>query len=170
MCACLSWASQGGTSGKEATCQYRRHRRHRFDPWVRKIPWRRARQPTPVFLPGDFHGQRSLAGYTVHGATGLDTTEHARIPAHSSTRQAFSNAVLWTFGPDASFCWRLHVDRGTTATSLVSTHWMPRLASPLGCGDPIHLQTLSHFPWGSKSLLVGTLYPHPSPCPPHVIL
>ena len=122
------------------------------------------------FLPGESHGQRSLAGYTVHGATGLDTTEHARIPAHSSTRQAFSNAVLWTFGPDASFCWRLHVDRGTTATSLVSTHWMPRLASPLGCGDPIHLQTLSHFPWGSKSLLVGTLYPHPSPCPPHVIL
>ena len=122
------------------------------------------------FLPGESHGQRSLAGYTVHGATGSDTTEHARIPAHSSTRQAFSNAVLWTFGPDASFCWRLHVDRGTTATSLVSTHWMPRLASPLGCGDPIHLQTLSHFPWGSKSLLVGTLYPHPSPCPPHVIL
>ena len=122
------------------------------------------------FLPGESHGQRSLPGYTVHGATGLDTTEHARIPAHSSTRQAFSNAVLWTFGPDASFCWRLHVDRGTTATSLVSTHWMPRLASPLGCGDPIHLQTLSHFPWGSKSLLVGTLYPHPSPCPPHVIL
>ena len=36
--------------------------RHRFDPWVRKIPWRRAWQPTPVFLPGESHGQRSLAG------------------------------------------------------------------------------------------------------------
>jgi len=34
-----------------------------FDPWVGKIPWRRARQPTPVFLPGDSHGQRSLKGY-----------------------------------------------------------------------------------------------------------
>jgi len=32
-----------------------------FDPWVRKIPWRRAWQPTPVFLPGESHGQRSLA-------------------------------------------------------------------------------------------------------------
>ena len=36
--------------------------RHGFDPWVRKIPWRRARQPTPVFLSGESHGQRSLAG------------------------------------------------------------------------------------------------------------
>jgi len=34
-----------------------------FDPWVEKIPWRRARQPTPVFLPGGSHGQRSLVGW-----------------------------------------------------------------------------------------------------------
>ena len=38
-------------------------RGHRFDPWVGKIPWRREWQPTPVFLPGEFHGQRSLVGY-----------------------------------------------------------------------------------------------------------
>ena len=37
--------------------------RHRFNPWIRKIPWWRARQPTPVFLPGEPHGQRSVAGY-----------------------------------------------------------------------------------------------------------
>ena len=37
--------------------------RLRFDPWVRKSPWRRAWQPIPVFLPGESHGQRSLAGY-----------------------------------------------------------------------------------------------------------
>jgi len=36
--------------------------RFRFDPWVGKIPWRREWQPTPVFLPGEFHGQRSLSG------------------------------------------------------------------------------------------------------------
>ena len=42
----------GGTSGKEHTCQCRRRRRHGFSSWVGKIPWRRARQPTPVFLPG----------------------------------------------------------------------------------------------------------------------
>ena len=39
----------------------------RFDPWVGKLSWRRKWQPTPVFLPGEFHGQRSLVGYTVHG-------------------------------------------------------------------------------------------------------
>ena len=46
--------------GKELACQ---RRRHRFNPWVRRIPWRRKWQPTPVFLPGKSHGQRSLAGY-----------------------------------------------------------------------------------------------------------
>ena len=44
----------GGTSGKEPACQCRRHKRHRFDLWIGKIPWRRAWQPTPVFLPGVF--------------------------------------------------------------------------------------------------------------------
>ena len=39
-------------------------RRPGFDPWVRKIPWMRAWQPAPVFLPGEFHGQRSLVGYS----------------------------------------------------------------------------------------------------------
>ena len=47
--------------------------RSRFSPWVRKIPWRRKWHPTPVFLPGELHGQRSLAA-TVHGVTELDMT------------------------------------------------------------------------------------------------
>ena len=51
----------GSTSGKEPTCQCRRCR---FNPWSRKIPWRRASWPTPVFFPGESHGQRSLAGYS----------------------------------------------------------------------------------------------------------
>ena len=41
--------------------------RHRFDPWVEKIPWRKKWQPTPVFVPGKFHGQRSLVGYSPRG-------------------------------------------------------------------------------------------------------
>ena len=48
-----------GTSGKEPCCQCRRRTRHGFDPWVRKIPWRRAWPPAPVFLPGEPQGQRS---------------------------------------------------------------------------------------------------------------
>ena len=63
-------------SGKESACQCRRQR---FDPWVRKIPWRRTWQPTPVFLPGKSHGQRSLAGYSPPGRRELDTTKHAGI-------------------------------------------------------------------------------------------
>ena len=49
--------------------------RPRFDPWVGKIPWRRKWQPTPVFLPGEFHGQKSLVGYNPWGCKELDTTE-----------------------------------------------------------------------------------------------
>ena len=57
----------GGTSGKEPASQYRRPWRLRFDPWVGKISWRRAWQPTPVFLPGESHGQRSLEIYSPWG-------------------------------------------------------------------------------------------------------
>ena len=57
----------GSTSGKEPASQCRRHKRHRFDSWVGKMPWRRAQQPTSVFLPGESHGQRSLEGYRPQG-------------------------------------------------------------------------------------------------------
>ena len=53
-----------GTSGKEPDHQCRRYKRLGFDPWVGKIPWKRKWQPTPVFLPGEFHGQRSLVAYS----------------------------------------------------------------------------------------------------------
>ena len=69
----------GGASGKEPACQCRRPKRLRFDPWVRKISWRRAWQPTSVFLPGESHG---LAGYSPWGCKELDmteATEHARM-------------------------------------------------------------------------------------------
>jgi len=55
---------KGGTSGKEPAHQCRRHKRHRFDPWVRNIPQRRTQQPTPIYLPGESHGQKSLVGYS----------------------------------------------------------------------------------------------------------
>ena len=62
-------------SDKEWPCQCRRSRRCRFSPWVGKIPWRRKRLPNPVFLPGEFHGQRSLAGHRPWGHKELDTTK-----------------------------------------------------------------------------------------------
>ena len=64
-----------GARGRESACQGRRHRRHGFDPWVRRIPWRRKWHLIPVFLPGKSHGQRSLAGYSQWGHKESDTTE-----------------------------------------------------------------------------------------------
>ena len=57
----LPGASQAVLVVKEPACQCRRHKRLSFNPWVRKIPYRGAWQPTPVFLPGESHEQRSLA-------------------------------------------------------------------------------------------------------------
>ena len=60
-------------SGKESACQCRRCKRCGFDPWVRKIPWSRKWQPTPVFLPGKFQVLKSLAGYSPWDVTESDT-------------------------------------------------------------------------------------------------
>ena len=65
----------GGASDKEPVYQCRRYKICRFDPWVRKIPWRRAQQHTPVFLSGESHGQRSLAGYSPWCRKESDMTE-----------------------------------------------------------------------------------------------
>ena len=63
----------GGASGKEPACQCRRHKRHGFDPWVRKIPLEEGMATHSSFLPGESHGQRSLV-VTVHGVAELDMT------------------------------------------------------------------------------------------------
>ena len=65
-------------------------RRPRFDPWVGKIPWRRMWQPTPVFLPGEFHGQRSQVGYSPWGCKKSDTTERLTC--------TWWRSVMWRHG------------------------------------------------------------------------
>ena len=78
----------GGAVGKESACQCRRVKRHRFNPWVRKSPWSGKWQPTPVFLPGKFHGQGSLVGYSRWGHKELDTAEHLhKVFIGSSVKQ-----------------------------------------------------------------------------------
>ena len=71
----MSQGTSSGTlrwhSGEEPACQLRRHKWRGFNPWVGKLPWHRKWQLTPVFLPGKFHGQKSLLV-----AKELDTTEH----------------------------------------------------------------------------------------------
>ena len=66
------WELPRWLSGKESTCQ---SRRHGFDPWVEKIPWRRKWHLAPVFFPGKSHRQRNLVRYSPWGCKELDTTE-----------------------------------------------------------------------------------------------
>ena len=86
-------------------------RRPGFSPWVGRIPWRRKRQPTPVFLPGKSHRQRSLAGYGPWNRKESDTTElltlslsawmKTRNPSHQTSRGQRLEAVFpWTFAPN----------------------------------------------------------------------
>ena len=58
-----------GASCKEPACQCRRCNRHGFDSWVGKIHWMRTWQPTLIFLPGESHEERSLAGYSPYGCS-----------------------------------------------------------------------------------------------------
>ena len=88
--ACLYYGDfPGGTSGKEPTCQSRRHKRRGFDPWVGKMAWRRTWQPTPVVLPGEYHGQKSLVGYSPsrlhHNLTQVSTHTHTHTHTHART-------------------------------------------------------------------------------------
>ena len=91
----------GGTSRKELACQWRRRKRCGFDPWIRKIPWRRAWQPTSVFLPGESHGHRSLAGYSSWGHTESDMTE-ATQHACKSWELYFIWWTWWASSPGTS--------------------------------------------------------------------
>ena len=75
---CLAWLPRW-LKGKESACQYRRCG---SDPWVRKIPWRRRWQPTPVFLPGESHGQRSLVDYSPWGHRESDMTDWVTKQQH----------------------------------------------------------------------------------------
>ena len=59
----------GSASGKESACQFKRHKSRIFNLWIRKVPWRRKWQPTPVFVPGESHGHRRTWWVTVHGVT-----------------------------------------------------------------------------------------------------
>ena len=75
----VKWQSPPASAGD--------NRRWRFNPWVRKIPWRRKWQPTPVFLPGKSHGQRSLAGYSPWGR---------QVGHNWATEHTHTHSLTWT--------------------------------------------------------------------------
>ena len=81
------WGFPDGSIGKEPACQFRRHDRCRFDSWVGKIPWRRAWQSTPVFLPGKFM-DRGTWWAVVLSVTTLNTTE-GTAPTRTNTHTEY---------------------------------------------------------------------------------
>ena len=86
----------GSASGKGPACQCRRHKRYWFDPWIRKIPWRRHGNPLLLFLPGESHGRRSLAGYKSMGSQRVRhdwVTEHAHT--HVWTAPTGGCKLVW---------------------------------------------------------------------------
>ena len=92
---------QGGTSGNEPTCQGRRHKRCGFNPWGQEDPLGEGMAATPAFLPGESHGQRSLADYSPQGAES-DTT--ARLSTYGAA--VSSGGAAFRAGPGA-----LHASR-----------------------------------------------------------
>ena len=92
----LKWLTSSSSSGKESSCQHRRCRILGFNPWVGKTPWSRKWKPVPVFLPGRFHGLRSLESYGPWGHKELDMTEHT----HTHSMQDGNFVVIFVY----SFC------------------------------------------------------------------
>ena len=91
----VTWNFPDGASGKELECQCSRRKRHKFDPWVGKIPWRRKWQPAPVFFPGKLRGQRSLQGYGPWGCKELYTTEW--LSTHTHTQGALCDDFMYGY-------------------------------------------------------------------------
>ena len=87
----------------ESICQCRRRG---FDPWVGKIPWRKKYLPTPVFLPGQFHGQRSLEGYSPWGHK---IFRHTLITKHHQDPMEQSQALLWQKRDFPRWVWPNHM-------------------------------------------------------------
>ena len=90
------WGLPRCQSGKESACQCRRCKRHGLCPWVGKIPWRRKWQTTPVLLPGESHGQRSLTGYSPLGCRESDMTEYPHIQWGISKSSCLGAVLLLT--------------------------------------------------------------------------
>ena len=110
--SCIFWVNStvnfmgfpGGASGKESTCQRRRCKRRGLNPCVRKISWSRKCQPTPVFLPRKFHGQRSRVGYNPWGCKESDTAEHTYflifLILMGSSEFSFLLLLPWSFSQE----------------------------------------------------------------------
>ena len=115
-------------SAKESACQCKRCR---FDPWVRKIPWRRKWKPTPVFLPGNSHGQRILAGYSPR-----DHKEPDRIWQLSTHKLDYTISKSFSGSELHCVCFKVEAMRNQEAPSRSAGSSYSCLGSaPTACGE-----------------------------------
>ena len=118
--------SIGCSDSKESTCQCRSLRRHGLDPWVRKIPWRREWQSTPIFLPGKSH-DRGGWWATVYGvAEELDTTEQVMDGMEDGQLSLTCAGPSWLFS-----CLDLHLGPSSL------TSWAHTWVYPECSSDPV---------------------------------
>ena len=82
----------GGAKSKEPACQCRRLKKSGFDLWVGRMPWRRVWQPTPLVLPGEVHGWRSLEEYSPQGCKELYKTEATQ---HTQEQSIYEYGDHW---------------------------------------------------------------------------
>ena len=113
---CVGFQLPWWCCGKASACQHRSRGRCGFDPWVRKIPWRRKWQSTPVFLPGISHGQRSLVGYSPWGCKESEMTEQlcTQTRVGLTTSQLlkiltlYQIVLIWSMAPHSStLAWKI---------------------------------------------------------------
>ena len=159
----------GGSDSQEPTCQCKRYRRPRFDPWLRKVPWRRKWQPTAVlFLPGESHGQSNLMGYTVHGVAKSQTwlsSEHFHAFNFSVYYFGYLSLITELVAPWIFSCrhcllvsscrWQCF----SVAFPQCSRHPFPLLPEDCNSFGEITLKwTCSHHIWTGVSCIAGGFF------------
>ena len=155
-----SWreASPGALVVKNPSASVGVCKRCRFDPWVGKIHWRRKWHPTPVFLPGKFHGQRSPAGYSPWGLKGSDTT----VGEKAKHYKEFWDLTICGFIVVCSIsriCWRILPKVGTVGYSGYAEPFLRYLWN-LWLSQHIKLATDAKrdVPFGSVIALLNTCW------------
>ena len=155
-----SWreASPGALVVKNPSASVGVCKRCRFDPWVGKIHWRRKWHPTPVFLPGKFHGQRSPAGYSPWGLKESDTT----VGEKAKHYKEFWDLTICGFIVVCSIsriCWRILPKVGTVGYSGYAEPFLRYLWN-LWLSQHIKLATDAKrdVPFGSVIALLNTCW------------
>ena len=97
-------------------------RRLEFDPWVRKIPWRREWLPTPIFLPGESHKQRSLAGYSPWCCKEFDMTKQLTLRIFKTIRSNILNEYSFVFSPECLKC-KVNIKKNKMDIFKLLTKW-----------------------------------------------